>query len=159
MEQRVKMNQLLFTHLPSCVTAAATGRAHICLGKRLLRVEKQPENCHSHPPSQLCSVLSSILLPQPPPQCQGAWAVWQNVNSSLSKAVCCQNPPPRVRARGAEERFEFTLAAPCCPWLRLQWAFPSGQGQIPRVWSRKVNREGHCFKFMWVQGCVLRRGL
>lgn len=63
MEQWVKMSQLLFTHLPSCVTAAATGRAHTCSGKRLLRVEKQPENCHSHLPSQLCPVPSSILLP------------------------------------------------------------------------------------------------
>lgn len=28
MEQWVKMSQLLFTHLPSCVTAVGTGRAH-----------------------------------------------------------------------------------------------------------------------------------
>lgn len=68
MEQWVKISQLLFTHLASCMTAVATGRAHTCVRESaLLRVEKQPENCHCHLPSQLRSVhppsCSPSLLP------------------------------------------------------------------------------------------------
>lgn len=58
MEQWVKMSQLLFTHLPSCVTAVATGRTHT----KAAESGKTTENCHSHLPSQLCA----ILLPAPP---------------------------------------------------------------------------------------------
>lgn len=89
MEQWVKMSQLLFTHLPSCVTAVGTGRAHT-------KAAESGKTTRELPQPSLFALLCAILHPAPL-QCQGA--VWQRVIISLSKAVHCWNYPPQSESQ------------------------------------------------------------
>lgn len=155
MEQWVKMSQLLFTHLPSCMTAVATGRAHTWVREQgCWQWKNNPRIATAMPLPSFALCHPSSCCPSLFPNAQeleqrGKVLLFHSVKQCIGELTL---------PRGWEEVWIYSNTY-MQPLAQVVMSFPSGEGQIPMAWGRKVNREGHCLIFILVQGCVLRRGL